>query len=55
MNLRHLRFYRRQASRRNAMIVRELRRGWFGRLVVRFYTWKIRRREVRQDFLQVPT
>lgn len=41
--LQGLRHYRRQRAMRNAQLLRELRRGWLGRLALWFYWRRIRR------------
>jgi hypothetical protein len=41
--LHNLRHYRRQRALRNAQLVRELRRGWLGRLALWFYYRRLRR------------
>lgn len=41
--LRNLRHYRRQRAQRHEELLRELRRGWLGRLALWFYWRRVRR------------
>jgi hypothetical protein len=49
--LQGLRHYRRRRSLENAMLVRELRRGWFGRLVLWMHARRVKRAMYRQSQL----